>query len=116
MQRDDELKLDIMSALRFRPMVLLELVPALATLDAKPSKVLALLEELIVDGYVASRDDSSTVARTYQHASETSLSDMRGKLLPHRDPVRAAHEDDEVQQKLPRKRQVRVKVDVDDES
>jgi hypothetical protein len=93
---DVDLKLAVMEVLRGRALTVSEI--------GVPSAITMVLLELIADGYVV-RVPGSTAPAIYQHAHDNALSDLRCKLLPHRDPVREAHLQPETQGRVERKGQ-----------
>jgi len=92
LKRSEETKLAIMDALKYRPMCNADLVLNIE-LEGHVSMayIAQQLGELERDGYVK-MDATASVMPLYKHASESSLSELRAKLLPHRDPVREGHE------------------------
>lgn len=102
----DALKLDIMLALKAKALTLFELSPYISDLNVKASQLARALDELVTDGHLVTDESSSTVGRLYKHANESSLSDLSGKLLPHRDPVREAHASEDAQERQPRYRRL----------
>lgn len=88
MRERDKLLINIMELLSKSATSLFDLK---FQLELRPETIGQALHELQDAGYVV-EDRSSTVTPLYRPASETSLSDLRAKLLPHYDPVREMHE------------------------
>lgn len=92
MTSKDTLKLDIMRALQVQPLSVVQMTPVIRVRGVTTRAVATTLDELVREGFLVTDDTSSTVGRLYKHASETSMSDLRAKVAPYRDPVREAHE------------------------
>lgn len=99
MKPHDKLKLEIMGALKAKPLSVFELMTQISDPNLTAHRLAMTLEELKREGYVVQPVDSSSVQVLYRHASETSLSDLTAKLLPHRDPVREAHAQEATQER-----------------
>lgn len=93
LKRSDELKVALMDALKFGPKTAPEVMLLLDERldDIALNHVVKALTDLEAEGFVKT-DRSSSVMPIYSHAYEHALSDLRAKLLPHRDPVREGHE------------------------
>lgn len=95
------LKTEVMRVLGTRAMALFEIAAHIA-MEASAGELDETVDELTADGYLVSETvDGKTV---YRHAYETAMSDLSGKLLPHRDPVREAHEHEATQERRARYR------------
>ena len=63
-----------------------------AAMEMTLPTVASTIEELMQEKCIVVDDTSSSVAEVYKHSHAYALSDLRARLLPHRDPVREGHE------------------------
>jgi hypothetical protein len=91
----DVLKVMIVDVIRLIPRSLLDLkVDALSEPSLRDITLAYLGEtvrQLLDDGYIRERGPTSSIMPTYELAGVDVVSELRAKLLPHRDPVVETH-------------------------